>query len=70
MDQVGPRRGRVDGPDPDEQRRMVLMDPGKLCVKPGQIMEIGPHGRRGQVASEQLVTERFHERCIRIGMRR
>jgi hypothetical protein len=70
MNQVGPKRRQVDGPDLDEPRRIGLVDPGKPRVKTGQIMEIGSHGRQCQVASQHLVTERFHERYIRIGVRR
>jgi len=69
MNQVGPKRGQVNGPDVCKQWDGVLVDPRQPRVETGDIMQIGLHRRRCQIARHQMAPEGCEEVCIRIGER-
>lgn len=66
MNQVGPKRGQINGPDVYQQRCSPLVDPRQPRVETGQIMQIGLHGSRCQIASHQMSTEGCEQVCIRV----
>ena len=61
MNQVGPERRQINGPDLCQQWGGPLVDPCEPRVETGEIVQIGPGGSRGQIASHQLVTEGFED---------